>query len=269
MAHKVTIIVPVKDEIAMFKHARENGFLGALKTWMAKSSIRHVIFVNDGSKDKTAAEARKEGFKVIDSDPRKRNMGKGQAIIAGVKQAHRNGSEICMVLDFDVFNLSVRKIERLVRDLVNSKHKMIIPEVAENFPRKRDGEPNSIPEITGERAFYTKCFDPVLKGTKRAQRFHSLMYRMGADRALQHLIADFGFSKVVFNTAEPYRGIGRRLQNKELHVVDKRIRHRDETARYLRLNRPTILDDPKTWKQKRNKLQKGLASLKKRHRHLR
>ena len=196
-------------------------------------------------------------------------MGKGPAIIAGVKQAHRNGSEICMILDIDVFNLSVRKIERLPRDLVKSKHNMVIPMVAEGYPQKRDGVPNGTVDTIGERAFYTKCFDPVLKGTKLAQRFRSLMYRMGADQAMQQLIRNHGLSEVIFNTANPFRNVGQRRQNEELLVVLKRKFHRKEVAMHIRHARRKGSKSPEAQKQKRDKLRKDLLELKKKHRHLR
>jgi glycosyltransferase involved in cell wall biosynthesis len=265
------VIVPVYNEKDMLAKAKENGFFEALHVWQERDPMnRQVLFVNDGSKDGSERILEREGFKVIDSDPkRKRNMGKGRAIIEGAKEAHKRSFGICVVLDVDIINLSARKIENFVRDLVKSGHKMVVAKVSEGTGRKRNAPQNSGSEVIGERAFYTDCFKPVWEGTKRKDRFYSFMYKIGADSGIHRLIKNWDWSQVSFSTAPSYRNIKKTQQNRELRTVWKRTMDRANTAEKLWKMRPKKGDSKKVRRWRTTRTKNILAGLKKKHKHLR
>lgn len=60
--------------------------------------VNRVIFVDDGSTDKSGAVAKKAGAHAIVLD---RNYGKGFALRAGMKQALREGADVIITLDSD------------------------------------------------------------------------------------------------------------------------------------------------------------------------
>ena len=64
----------------------------------AKNYVDVVVYVDDGSEDRSAEVARRNGAKVIRF---KRNMGKGWALRTGFSFVLRNGADVVVVLDSD------------------------------------------------------------------------------------------------------------------------------------------------------------------------
>ena len=91
MAESVSIIVPARDEEATVAEVVRSALIGAPSA--------EVVVVDDGSSDRTEAEAEAAGARVIPSLGR----GKGAALWTGVRQTT---GEVVVFLDGDVTNPS-------------------------------------------------------------------------------------------------------------------------------------------------------------------
>ena len=77
--------------------------------------VDEVIVVDDGSKDRTAEEARDAGATVISH---KTNQGKGAAIKTGFKNSH---GDIIAFIDADISNFTTTKIDKIIRPILEDK----------------------------------------------------------------------------------------------------------------------------------------------------
>jgi len=108
---KVAAIIPA------FNEERTIGRVVAAMKEVKK--IKRVLVVNDGSTDKTAAEAKKAGAEVLSL---KTNQGKGEAMQKGVEKAD---SEIIIFADGDLLNLRPEHLEKLLVPVQESRSAMV------------------------------------------------------------------------------------------------------------------------------------------------
>lgn len=96
---KIAIIIPVYNEEKYLPDFLQN-LLQYVKTY---SSIHQIIFVNDGSTDKTQniLETAREKFKKITVVTNKMNTGKGSALKKGLLEAKKNNAEGVIFMDGD------------------------------------------------------------------------------------------------------------------------------------------------------------------------
>ncbi len=96
---KIAVIIPVYNEEKYLPDFLQN----LLNYSKNDPSIEHIIFVNDGSIDKTKKilESAQQKFKKIIVVTNKKNTGKGSALKKGLEEAKRNNSEGVLFMDGD------------------------------------------------------------------------------------------------------------------------------------------------------------------------
>ena len=252
MPEKVTVVVMAFNEEKYIRNV-----LQPLKEWKVKNPAnRNVVIVDDGSTDTTAEIAKKEGFTVLKSNPRKgKNVGKGKAFVVGANFAKRNESDILVTLDADMKILRPNQIETLVNDLNRSTHKMMIGLQIEG------DAPITTAWITkhnsGQRAIKMDTLTPLFK---KSPKWKAMLHGYGLETALEHLIPNFGWSEVVFRTAPPHRKSALRPQYKDISKVQRIIHERNTLYRELNDLRKS---------GKKNQARKRLRAMQRRHAHLR
>jgi glucosyl-3-phosphoglycerate synthase len=102
----VTAVIPAHNEESTIKKV-----IRVIKG----SDADEIIVVSDGSSDRTASIARKEGVKVISH---KKNLGKGAAMKTGVDNARGN---IIVFLDADLKSLTPKQVNMLISPVKNNK----------------------------------------------------------------------------------------------------------------------------------------------------
>ncbi len=98
--NKITIVIPAYNE---------EKYIGKVIKGIKKEGYNNIIVVDDGSKDKTATIAKKEGATVIRN---KKNKGKGYAARKGCDQASKK-SEVIILMDADDQH-DPREIKKLI-----------------------------------------------------------------------------------------------------------------------------------------------------------
>lgn len=99
MANKVCVVIPAYNEGSVIKDVVED----ITKELTATSMSYEVVVVDDGSKDDTAAQARRGGAKVIEHIL---NSGAGGATATGLSYANQNGFDFAVTMDADGQHLS-------------------------------------------------------------------------------------------------------------------------------------------------------------------
>jgi glycosyltransferase involved in cell wall biosynthesis len=307
MAEKIMVLVPVYNEHQQLSVAwRVKNFLNPLLKWQsADPRNRQVVFVDDGSTDGTREFLEGEGFSVINSHQNGKNIGKGSAVLTGVRyfaaqlrnsagraamgrlrgkrlsnqqlkaekrnQRLANLSNATLVtLDADVQFLNHREIETLTSELRERKLDMIIAKNTEggsSYPTHKN--------LVGQRAMRMDAFYPFLQSKKKAGVWVELVNGMGVDTGLNHLIRKHAFSEnVEWETEAPYRRVSNPEQARQISAVEHKIFERAEVARRINqeLNRTKQLRpkvsfrfDPKTLREQASMLRK----LRRTKRHLR
>ena len=77
--------------------------------------VDEIIVVNDGSSDNTESEALKAGARVITHEV---NKGKGEALNTGYRESE---CDIIAFIDADIYNLTSRKVESIIRPILEGK----------------------------------------------------------------------------------------------------------------------------------------------------
>ena len=119
---RVTVVVPTHNDES------SSNFYNSLKQWQARDEEnRRVVFVDDGSTIRhnwprgrfgIKEILEEKGFTVIPSHPEGKNVGKGWAVLAGLKHARDvHGSGVAVLLDADVRNLKPEMIEQMTAEL--------------------------------------------------------------------------------------------------------------------------------------------------------
>ena len=104
---KVSVIIPAYNE--------ENTVASVVKVIQKVSCVDEIIVVNDGSSDNTAQEASNAGAIVITHEV---NKGKGEALYTGYKHAE---CDIIAFIDADIHNLTSKKVEAMIKPILNGK----------------------------------------------------------------------------------------------------------------------------------------------------
>ena len=104
---KVSVIIPAYNE--------EDTVAKVIHVVSKVSFVDEIIVVNDGSSDNTEKEALKAGAFVINHET---NKGKGEALYTGYKQAE---CDIIAFIDADIYNLTSKKVEAMIRPILEGK----------------------------------------------------------------------------------------------------------------------------------------------------
>ena len=111
---KILIIVPAYNE--------EASLPGVIQDLRENMPSAHVLLVNDGSRDRTAAIARKQGITVLDLPF---NLGIGGAVQTGYLYAKRNDYDIAVQFDGDGQHLA-GEISKLIEPLAAGKADLVV-----------------------------------------------------------------------------------------------------------------------------------------------
>ncbi|MBI5176487.1 glycosyltransferase [Candidatus Micrarchaeota archaeon] len=270
VAEKITVIVPAYNEAEQFAKGRQNGYFEALRQWSQQDGKnRNVVFVNDGSKDKTEEIVRQEGFEVIPSDTSGENKGKGHAAIAGFKHARNElGSSIAVLLDADITNLSSNLIEKLVEPLEkpDSKVKMSVGSYAEFESSGRlktylQSDINS----SGQRAIRLSAIsslfaqNPIRQQLKET-KFKALMEGFGLEHSLNALIPEKEAASVLFHCERPYRKLPSDKQSEQIRASRKKLQERKDLINWLNGRRKAAraFEKPDRRKEELGKVRRAL-----------
>lgn len=104
---KVSVIIPAFNE--------EETVANVIKVVKKVKYVDEVIVVNDGSTDRTESEAKSAGAIVINHEV---NRGKGEALTTGYK---KSDSDIIAFIDADIHNLTSKKVDAMIRPILEGK----------------------------------------------------------------------------------------------------------------------------------------------------
>ena len=104
---KISVIIPAFNE--------EETVATVVEVVKKVSFVDEIIVVNDGSTDNTEAEALNAGAIVINHEV---NKGKGQALYTGYQNAE---CDIIAFIDADIHNLTSRKVEAIIKPILDGK----------------------------------------------------------------------------------------------------------------------------------------------------
>lgn len=145
--------------------------------------IGEVIVVSDGSTDETGSIALGKGAKVVELE---RNLGKGGAMIAGIRQTD---ADVILFLDADLIGLTQKHIYDLLTPVIDADVEMTIGifesgRVATNLAQK------IAPWLSGQRAVKREIIENIS---------HLDLTRFGVEIALTNYVEEKGIKvKEVF-----------------------------------------------------------------------
>jgi glycosyltransferase involved in cell wall biosynthesis len=145
---KVSAIVPIFNE--------EKTVRTVAKTLFGSPLLSELIFIDDGSTDRSPQLLRDfddERIKIISL---KRNHGKGFALASGIRRAQ---GEVVAFFDADLIDLSNQHIERLLEPILNGNSKVVLGVPLKN---KSDLYRPWVVPLTGERAYFREDLLPYL-----------------------------------------------------------------------------------------------------------
>lgn len=140
----ISVVVPVFNE--------QKTVAKVIHTLLAYTEFTQIICVDDGSTDGSRRALEQFGSKIrlISFDE---NKGKGQALAAGIEQAH--GDWIVFV-DADFVNLTHEHLEALLAPIRNGEAEAVL-----GYP-KRGEMPNLTAHLTGQRVYHKRDLLPLL-----------------------------------------------------------------------------------------------------------
>jgi LmbE family N-acetylglucosaminyl deacetylase/GTP:adenosylcobinamide-phosphate guanylyltransferase len=191
-AARVSCVIPACNE--------ERTIASVIEAARQVDEISEVIVVSDGSRDTTAEIAAAAGADLVIRLPR--NLGKGGAIMAGVRRA---GKSVVLLLDADLQHLKPREISALIRPVLMDGCDMAVGVLAEDLVQ------HVLPALSGLR---------VVRRDALLAQPHLAATRYGIERALttaarrmKWKVARVPFTGVVHlrkgkkhNLVEAYRG---------------------------------------------------------------
>jgi glucosyl-3-phosphoglycerate synthase len=167
VALSTAAVIPAHDEVATLA--------GTLDALQRAVGLSHIIVVDDGSRDKTAAIARRLGAEVLSASPPGKRGGKGQALRAGVIHARQQAPEALLLADADL-GASAARLAALL-DALDEHHPAVVaafpPAAAGGFGlvknysrhaiRRRTGYAPSEP-LSGQRALLVTALEALHQG---------------------------------------------------------------------------------------------------------
>ncbi len=236
---KVTVIIPAHNEEQAFARVRGLGYFDALRKWHgADRENRNVVFVNDGSKDKTAELVRSEGFSVINSGKAGKNLGKGGAVITGLKHAYdEHGADIAVLLDADILNLVPEKIDAMVKPLLAKPRKWRKPPnmVIGSYHEELDplAESGSMPaaKSSGQRAIRLSAISAVFKSSRKEEAYREIMAGFGLELGLNELLGANRVVETRFKCAQAFRNSSEPAQKSDSQSAWSKLKDREYLAR--------------------------------------
>ncbi|HEX2029640.1 MAG TPA: glycosyltransferase [Nitriliruptorales bacterium] len=145
MDERVAVIIPAVNE--------ESTVGAVVDAARAAHLVDEVIVVDNGSTDRTAAEAKQHGAQVV-VEPR---GGKGGAMAAGVRATD---AEVICFLDADLTGLRPDHVDRLV-GAVSSGHAGMSLGLFDRGPVLNPAFLHVLPKLTGERAMRRELFESL------------------------------------------------------------------------------------------------------------
>lgn len=145
---QISVIVPVFNEE---KTIKEIG-----KVLLNSKTISEVIFVDDGSTDKSFEILKKFEGEKVKLLRNKKNLGKGQTLGLGIKEAK---GDILVFLDADLKGLKEIHIQKIVKPLIKNN---FIGAIGVPLGRKSDLYKPWAIYLSGERAYFKKDILPYL-----------------------------------------------------------------------------------------------------------
>lgn len=133
----------------------EQTISSVIKTVKNSDIIDKIIVISDGSTDRTALLAEKEGVEVINI---KKNIGKGSAVMKGLERSE--DSDIIILLDADLLGLTKKHIEDLLCPIILEEVDMTIGMFKEGRV-STDIAQRITPFLSGQRALKRKILDNV------------------------------------------------------------------------------------------------------------
>ncbi len=196
---KVTVVVPAYNE-----EEHIGGMLASLKSWRKghpdKRNIK-LLVVNDGSTDKTAQIAEREGVEVIHSDPKdpRHNMGKADAVRVGALRARDvHKSDILVMLDADLKEPEGRAIDEMIKPVADREYQMTVAQTGEGVSVSRSE--------SGNRAIYLPVLNPWLNGHPKWAPVKGYGLEEGLNKLIR-LDKQYFFKSTMFSAEGPFRKV--------------------------------------------------------------
>jgi len=142
--HIVSVIVPAYNEEKKIGHV--------LKSLVNSLLIDEIIFINDGSSDKTLSIIKQ--FKKVLLINLKKNHGKSYAITKGIEKSK---GDIIIFIDADLTGLNDSHLKKFINPLILGKKEVVI-----GYPDYIKSDKLFLP-ISGERSYWKKDIIPHLK----------------------------------------------------------------------------------------------------------
>jgi|SRR3989344_4406687 len=210
---RATIVVPVFNEEQQLLKGKENGFHDSLRKWAdADPGNRHVVFVDDGSTDRTRQVLEDLKFESISSDPESHlNKGKAHAVWEGFKHAklHHNKPDVLVMLDADLTNVTPKRIDELIKPLlpggIPGRHRLPDMAVGSVTEENAGFAGDSFP-ISGQRAIRYSVIAPMLH-PKNEGFYKKALSGYGLEAGLNHFIPDSVIADTFFRCERPLRHI--------------------------------------------------------------
>ncbi len=194
----------------------------------------HLLVVDDGSTDRTAAIARQNGARVI---PLQKNRGKAVAFFAGAKHARNLGATVLVTLDADLQPPGFAQVKALITPLLEKREKkvdMVLGSVMFDSTN-----------LTGQRAIRMKALEPLFRGNRKWEMLFGIrsakpIYRVGygLETALNQTLKNRSVVYVDFQTNRKLgikTGLG--VQHQDIVRARKILKARKKLARHLRKKR--------------------------------
>lgn len=134
-------------------HNEQKTIYNLVRSLKRSGLFSEIIVVNDGSRDRTGYLAKSAGAQVINLP---KNLGKGEALSAGVKEARE---KVLLFFDADLSNVTNRHLHDLIEPVLQDQADMVIglqPKYKDIYALNE-----KIPKISGQRALKREIFESV------------------------------------------------------------------------------------------------------------